>query len=107
MAPLVALATKGRDLSGADGFLATDQMQYLAWIRESADHLLIGNPWDLAVGERRFFHPIFVISGALHNLLGLSIPLSYLAWEPVAIAVTFVGALAYVRRLLPAGGQRH
>ncbi len=107
VAPLLALATKGRDLSGADGFLATDQMQYLAWIRESADHLLIGNPWDLATGERRFFHPIFVISGALNRLFGLSIPLSYLIWEPVAIGVTFAGALAYVRRLLPAGGPRH
>lgn len=107
LAPLLALATKGRDLSGADGFLATDQMQYLAWIRESADHLLIGNPWDLATGERRFFHPIFVISGALHGLLGISIPLSYLLWEPVAIGIAFVGALAYVRRLLAPGGPRH
>jgi hypothetical protein len=107
VAPLVAVATKGRDLSGADGFLATDQMQYLAWIRESADHFLIGNPWDLATGERRFFHPIFVISGALNSLFGLSIPLSYLIWEPVAIGVVFAGALTYVRRLLPAGGPRH
>ena len=107
LAPLVALATKGRDLSGADGLLATDQMQYLAWIRESADHLLIGNPWDSAPGERRFFHPIFVISGAAHGLIGISIPLSYLLWEPVAIAVAFGGAVAYVRRLLPAGGARH
>ncbi|MBU6336612.1 MAG: hypothetical protein KGR19_02220 [Acidobacteria bacterium] len=107
LAPLAALATKGRDLSGADGFLATDQMQYLAWIRESADHLLIGNPWDMAPGEARFLHPIFAISGALHDILGFSIPLSYLLWEPVAIAVVFAGAVAYVRRLLPAGGARH
>jgi len=107
VAPLVALATKGRDLSGADGFLATDQMQYLAWIRESADHFFIGNPWDLAPGERHFLHPVFVISGWLHDLFGFSLPLSYLIWEPVAIAVVLVGAVAYVRRLLPAGGPRH
>ena len=107
LAPLAALATKGRILSGADGFLATDQMQYLAWIRESAGHFLIGNPWDLETGDRLFFHPIFTISGALHDVLGISIPLSYLLWLPVAIGVVFAGAVAYTRRLLPAGGARH
>ncbi len=107
LAPLAALVTKGRDLTGADGLLATDQMQYLAWIRESAGHLLIGNPWDLAPGDRLFFHPIFAISGAIHDLFGVSIPLSYLLWEPVAIAVVFAGAVAYTRRLLPPGGARH
>ena len=30
---LAALATKGRPLSGADGLLAADQLQYFAWIR--------------------------------------------------------------------------
>jgi hypothetical protein len=105
---LAALMTKGRPLSGADGLLASDQLQYFAWIRESAHHVLIGNPFDLAPGDRVFFHPGFFISGLVHNVTGLSIPASYIAlWKPVAIAVTFVGALKYVRRLLPAGGQRH
>lgn len=107
MVPLLALLTQGRPLSGADGLLATDQMQYLAWIREASNHVLIGNVWDLAPGERRFFHPGFFLSGMLHRILGISIPLAYLAWKPVAIAVTFAGCLFYVRRLLPAGGQRH
>jgi hypothetical protein len=99
---LAALLTKGRPLSGADGLLASDQLQYFAWIRESAHHALIGNPFDLARGDRVFFHPGFFISGLVHNLTGLSIPASYIAlWKPVAIAVTFVGALKYVRRLLP------
>ena len=33
---LAALLTKGRPLSGADGLLASDQLQYFAWIREAA-----------------------------------------------------------------------
>ncbi len=106
--PLLALATKGRPLSGADGLFATDQMQYLAWIRESAHHVLIGNPWDLAPdGTRRFLHPGLLISALLHNVLGISIPLSYLFWKPVAILVTFAGCLRYVHRLLARPSDRH
>ena len=105
---LAALLTKGRPLSGADGLLASDQLQYLAWIREASNHVLIGNPFDLAHGDRVFLHPGFLISGVVHDVTGLSIPASYIGlWKPVAIAVMFVGAVKYVRRLLPPGGQRH
>ncbi len=103
---LAALATKGRPLSGADGLLAADQLQYFAWIRESAHHLLIGNRYDLAPGARSFLHPGFAISGGL-NALGLSVPLSYLVWKPVAVALTFYGAWRYVHRLLEGRGARH
>jgi len=103
---LAALLTKGRPLSGADGMLAGDQLQYLAWIRDASQHVLIGNRFDLAPGPRSFLHPGFAISGGLHAL-GLSVPLAYLVWKPVAIAAIFVGCLRYVRRLVPAGGQRH
>ena len=81
---LAALLTKGRPLSGADGLLAADQLQYFAWIREASHHVLIGNRFDLAPGDRAFLHPGFAISGGLHAL-GLSVPLSYLLWKPVAI----------------------
>ena len=103
---LGALLTKGRPLSGADGMLASDQLQYLSWVREAAHHVLIGNRYDLAPGTRAFLHPGFVVSGGL-NRLGLSVPLAYLIWKPVAIGVLFTGVLRYVRRLTPPGGQRH
>ena len=105
---LAALATKGRTLSGADGLLAADQLQYFAWIREASEHGLIGNRFDLARGDRAFLHPGFGISGALHAL-GLSVPLAYLLWKPVAVAVTFVGIRRYVHRLIGAErtGERH
>jgi hypothetical protein len=103
---LAALATKGRPVSGADGLLAADQLQYFAWIRQAAHHVLIGNPFDLAPGDRAFLHPGFALSGGLHAL-GLSVPLSYLLWKPVAIGLTFYGALRYVRRLIPTPGARH
>ena len=103
---LAALLTKGRPLSGADGLLAADQLQYFAWIRDASHHLLIGNRFDLAPGDRAFLHPGFAISGGLHAL-GISVPLSYLLWKPVAIGLTFYAALRYVRRLIPTPGARH
>jgi CheY-like chemotaxis protein len=90
---LAALATKGRPLSGADGLLAADQLQYFAWIREAAHHGLIGNRFDLAPGARSFAHPGFALSGGLHAL-GLSVPLAYLVWKPVAVAITFAAFCA-------------
>ena len=104
---LAVLLTKGRPLSGADGLLAADQLQYFAWIREAAHHVLIGNRFDLAPGDRAFLHPGFADLPGRCTRPGLSVPLSYLAWKPVAVGVTFVGALRYVRRLLPPGGARH
>lgn len=106
-AVLLPLLSKGRPLSGADGLYPADQLQYFAWIREASQHGLIGNRMDLAPGGRPFLHPGFLLSGVVHRVTGLSIPLSYLLlWKPVAIGLTFFGALAYVRRLVPSGGQR-
>lgn len=104
---LAALLTKGRALTGADGLLASDQLQYFTWIRQASEHGLIGNEYDMAPDHRVFLHPGFLVSGVLHAVLGITVPLSYLLWKPVAVAVTFAGALLYVRRLLPPGGQRH
>jgi hypothetical protein len=103
---LAALLTKRRALTGADGLLASDQLQYFTWIRQAGDHVLIGNEYDLAPDHRVFLHPGFLISGLLHAATGISVPLSYLLWKPVAVALLFWGVLRYVRRLLPAGGAR-
>ncbi|HMI69144.1 MAG TPA: hypothetical protein VK510_04050 [Solirubrobacteraceae bacterium] len=104
---LAALLTKGRALTGADGLLASDQLQYFTWIRQASEHVLIGNEYDMAPDHRVFLHPGFLISGVLHDVTGISVPLSYLLWKPVAVGVAFAGTLLYVRRLLPAGGQRY
>jgi hypothetical protein len=106
LAVLLPLLTRGRPLSGSDGLFPADQLQYFAWIRESSEHVLIGNRFDLAPGDRPFLHPGFLITGVVHRVLGISIPLAFLLWKPLAVGLTFAGALAYVRRLLPAGAQR-
>lgn len=101
---LAGLLTKGRPLSGADGVFAVDQLQYLAWIRDAGEHGLIGNYFG--PGGHVFLHPGFLLSGVLHELLGVSIPLSYLLWKPVAVVLMFAASLAYVRRLLPSRDQQ-
>jgi hypothetical protein len=103
---LAALLTKGRAITGADGVLASDQLQYFAWIREASESVLIGNKYDLEPDRHTFLHPGFAISGAAHALTGLSVPVSFLLWKPLVVALMFGAALVYVRRLLPAGGQR-
>jgi hypothetical protein len=104
---LAALLAKGRAITGADGVLASDQLQYFTWIREASEHGLIGNRYDFEPDDHTFLHPGFLLSGLVHAVTGLSVPLSYLLWKPVTVAVVFLGALLYVRRLLPAGGRRH
>ncbi len=106
LAVLAALLTKGRALTGADGVLASDQLQYFTWIREASEHVLVGNRYDFAPDERTFLHPGYLLSGLVHAVTGLSVPLSYLLWKPVAVVLTFAGALLYVRRLVPSRGAQ-
>ena len=88
---LAALLTKGRAITGADGLLAADQLQYFTWIRQAGEHVLAGNEYDMAPDDRVFLHPGFLVSGQLHELLGITVPLSYLLWKPVAVAARRVG----------------
>lgn len=108
-APLAYLLRKaardGTVFAGAEGLYPGDQYQYMSWIRDSAGHLLASNLADLAPSQHVFLHPMFVVSG-LAVKAGLPIGLAYLAWKPVAVAVAYLGPLAYVRRLLAPGWQR-
>jgi hypothetical protein len=106
MIVFAALLTKGRALSGADGVLAADQLQYFAWIREASENVLIGNKFDFLPDKHTFLHPGFLISGGIHAVTGLSVPLSFQLWKPVAVVLMFAGALVYVRRLLADRGQQ-
>ena len=105
MAVFAALFTKGRALTGADGVLAADQLQYFAWIREASESWLIGNKFDFEPDSHVFFHPGFLVSGIVHKL-GLSVPLAFQLWKPVTVLLMFFAALVYVRRLLEDTSQR-
>jgi hypothetical protein len=96
---------RGGVVTGADGFLVADPLQYLDWSRQTGEHGLIENRHDLADGPRSFLHPGLLISGLLYRL-GAGPALAYLAWKPVAVAVLFAGALAWARRVAPRTDDR-
>ena len=109
LAPLAGLLlrvwTQGGRISGADGLLVLDQMQYLNWLRQAGEHGLISNLYDLADGPRTFLHPGLLLSGGL-NALGLGAAASYLVWKPVAVLALWAGAVAWARRLVPDDRRR-
>jgi hypothetical protein len=103
VAPLAGLLlrvwTKGGVVTGADGFLVADPMQYLTWLRDASDHVAVANLYDLAPGPHSFVHPGVLLSALLHAI-GFGVAAAYLAWKPLAVLALFAGALALSRRFL-------
>lgn len=97
---LVRVWDRGGLVTGSDGFLVVDQLQYLNWLRQAGEHVAVENLYDLDDGPRTFVHPGILISGLLHAL-GLGLAASYLVWKPVAVVALFAGARAWTRRFLP------
>ena len=102
---LIAGATAGESITGATGPFAGDQLQYMAWIREGADGLLVSNLFSLSGSGSVFLHPMFAISSGV-VWLGGSIQLSLLMWAPIAAAVLAWGCVAYANRFLEGRGAQ-
>lgn len=102
---LIRARTHGYYFDGADSRSARDQLQYLAWVRESGLHGLVSDRFDTAPSGHVFLHPMFLLSGSLWRL-GLSLQLAYLLWKPVAVVALFFGVRAYAARLVPEGWGR-
>ena len=96
---LLRVWTQGGVITGSDGFLVVDQMQYLNWLRQAGDHVLVENLYDLDDGPRTFLHPGVLVSGVLHRL-GFGVTAAYMAWKPVAVAARFAAGVAWTRRFL-------
>jgi hypothetical protein len=108
--PLVLLLVHASDLHaqftgadgliGADGVLGADQLQYLAWARDAGAHGgLASDLFSFSTGGHVYLQPLFAITGWLYRL-GLSLPVSYLVWKPVATVAMFLAAVAWARRFL-------
>jgi hypothetical protein len=88
---------------GSDGGTAVqDQMQYVAWIRDASQHLLVSNHYLGEPGEASYLHPGAVLSGGLVKL-GVAPKVGYLLWKPLAVLALFLAITAFVRRLVPRG----
>ena len=86
-------------LTGADGIVGGDQLQYLAWARDAGSHGLASNLFDLQPSGHVFAQPLFSLSGALWRL-GLPLTAAYWLWKPIAILVLVAGTAAWAGRLL-------
>ena len=95
----------GRHWTGTDGVYLVDQLQYLAWIREAARHVLISNLFVLRSTPADYFQPAIVLSGGL-SALGVAPWLSLLVWKPVAVAACFYAVRQYVARSLADRSER-
>ena len=96
---LVRVWVKGGVVTGGDGFLVVDQLQYLNWLRQAGEQGGVANLYDLNSGPRPFVHPGVLLSGLL-NRLGLGMIAAYAVWKPVACAALFLGAWSWIRRFL-------
>jgi hypothetical protein len=90
---------------GADSPIVGDTAQYLGLVRDASHGLLAGNPFDLRPDAGGVLHPGWVATGLLTRL-GLPASLALLAFKPVAVAVMFLGAHLYTRRLFGSTLQR-
>ena len=91
------VVANGRVWTGTDGFFLTDQMQYVAWIRDASHHLLASNLFVLHPTANDYLQPIVVISGAI-AALGVTPWLALLLWKPVAVLAAFYAIRAFARR---------
>lgn len=96
---------KGGVVTGGDGFLVADPLQYLNWLRQAGEHVGIANLYDLEPGPRPFVHPGLLLAGWLHEL-GLGVAAAYHVFKVPAALVLFAGTLAWCRRFLEGTNRR-
>lgn len=105
-APLVAEIARawkhGGRATGADGIFPGDQLQYIWWIRDVADNALASNAFQLAPTAHVFTQPMLAVSGLLTRL-GVSAPVAFQLWKPVAVLAVVCAFAVYVRRVSEPG----
>jgi hypothetical protein len=96
---LYQVVAHARIWTGTDGFYLTDQMQYLAWIRDASHHLLASNLFVLRPTTADYFQPAIAISG-LVSALGVAPWLALLLWKPIAVGAAFYAVRTYARLIV-------
>lgn len=102
---LIRVWTRGGVVTGADGFLVTDPMQYVNWLRQSGEYGAAANLYDLAPGPRSFVHPGLLVSGIAYRL-GAGVVAAYHLWKPVAVLALFCGSFYFAGRFLTRSRDR-
>ena len=92
---------RGAVFLGVDGQYPMDGLQYLAWIRDAADHGLIRNLFGTANGAL-FVHPLWTISGVVQAVTGVGPALLLASWKALSVGVLFAGCSRLVTRYVTA-----
>jgi hypothetical protein len=95
----IVVGQSGGTWSGAIGDPA-DSMQYLAWVRESASHLLASDRFVVEQTPRDFFSPALLASSVLFRL-GVPIGWTFAAWVPVALGLLMWAAWKLTAAVIP------
>lgn len=104
LVPMFTMLGQGGVFNGGYGIDRPDLMQYMAFIRDAGNHVLISNQFDVAPARHLLLDPGFALSGLLWRL-GASIQLALLVWVPIALVALCAGFVAYARRLLGRGSR--
>lgn len=96
---------KGGHVTGSDGYLVVDALQYLNWLRQAGVHIGAANLYDFAPLDHTFVHPGLILAG-LVNRLGASPVVSYALVKPFAVAALFFGGAGLVHRHLSLRSDR-
>jgi hypothetical protein len=96
----------GGVISGSTGPLAgADQLFYMDQIRQSAQHLLITDHFDLTLGHAVYLNPLYLLGGIVW-LIGVPLQAAFWALSLVGAPLLAFGAVALAVRTLPSRRQR-
>ena len=97
------VVARGWIWTGIEGGM--DQAQWVNWIRDASEHVLVRDLYRLEPSAASFLHPGVLVSGGL-AALGLAPSTVYLLWKPIAVVALFFAARAYVHRTLSGKAAR-
>lgn len=92
--------------SGTDGALAgADQLYYMDSIRQSGEHVLIGDNFAIALGQPVYLNPLYLLGGALWRL---GIPIQVCLWllQGLGAVALALGAARLAAAVLPGARAR-
>lgn len=77
----------------------TDQLQYLAWIRDASHHFLVSDMFVVGPTSHDYLNPLIAAAGGL-SALGVAPQYALLVFQPIAVILLFLAARSYTRRAL-------
>ncbi len=102
---LLRTLIKGGYVTGGDGFLVVDPLQYLNWIRQTSTHLAAANLYDFGQLRFTFVHPGLLAGALVYKLTG-GLIFSYAVFKPLAVMALFCGVAGMCHRHLSQRADR-